>query len=136
MLPFIELRGAIPIGIAQGMPFWEVWLLSVIGNIIPILPILFLFEPLSEWLLKFSWYNKLYNWLYDRSIRKGSRDLNRYGAFGLFIFTAIPLPTTGAWTAALLATFFRIKLRYSFIAISLGVIVAGLLVAGISGLFF
>lgn len=134
MLPFIELRGSIPVGIAMGLPFWDVWLLSIIGNLIPILPILILFQPVSKVLLRFKWYQRIYNWLYARSVKKGSRKLNRNGALGLFLFTAIPLPTTGAWTAAFLASFFQIKLKYSFLAISLGVIFAGFIIAGISEL--
>lgn len=136
MLPFFELRGSIPIGIGLGMPFWEVWLLSVIGNLIPILPILILFQPVSQMLLKFSWYRNMYQFLYQRTIKKGKDSLDRYGAFGLFLFTAIPLPTTGAWSAAFLASFFQIKIYYAFPAIAFGVIFAGFLVAGLSQIIF
>lgn len=129
MLPIIELRGSIPIGIAIGMPFWEVWVLSIIGNMIPIFPILVLFQPVSQFLFKFKWYTRMYNWIYNHSMKKGKDTLNRYGAFGLFVFTAIPVPSTGAWTAAFLASFFRIKIQYSFPAIAFGVIAAGFIVA-------
>lgn len=127
MLPIIELRGAIPIGIGLGMPIWEVLFLSIVGNLIPILPILLLFKPISKLFLRFEWYNNFYNWLYKRSLDKGKSKLDKYGAAGLFLLTAIPLPTTGAWTASLVASFLGIKIRYSFIAISLGVVVAGII---------
>jgi len=136
MLPFIELRGSIPVGIGIGMPFWEVWTLSVIGNMIPILPILLLFRPISEFLNKFQWYHKIYQWICQRTIKKGKDTLDKYGALGLFIFTAIPLPTTGAWTAAFLASFFRIKIKYAFPAITGGVVFAGFIVAIFSHLLF
>lgn len=136
MLPFIELRGAIPIGMSLGMPFWEVWIFSIIGNIIPILPILILFQPISKLLLRFKWFQRLYDWLYQRSARKGKDQLNRYGAVALFLFTAIPLPTTGAWSAALIASFFQIKIRYAFFSILLGVISAAFLVGGLSHMLF
>ena len=136
MLPFIELRGAIPIGIGFGLPFWEVLIISIIGNIIPVLPILFLFQPMSNILLRFRWYQRLYNKVYIRTTRKGKENLDKYGALGLFLFTAIPLPTTGAWSAALLATFFRVKLSYAFLAIASGVVAAGIIMSTISHLVF
>lgn len=134
MLPFIELRGSIPIGISLGLPFWEVFLLSVFGNMIPILPLLILFEPISRIFMRFNWYRRMYQWSYRRTLRKGKNNLDRYGAFGLFIFTAIPLPTTGAWSAALLATFLRVKISYAFPAIALGVVFAGFIMGIASNL--
>ncbi len=136
MLPFIELRGSIPIGVGLHMPLIEVLTISIIGNIIPILPILFLFQPISKILLRFSWYQKMYHWLYNRSVKKGQDKINRYGALGLLIFTAIPLPTTGAWSAAFLASFFQIKIKYAFLAIALGVVFAGIIVISLSNLLF
>ncbi len=129
MLPFFELRGSIPIGIAMDMSFWKVWTISIIGNLFPILPILILFQPISQFFIRFQWYRNLYQWFYRRTMKKGKDKLEKYGAMGLFLFTAIPLPTTGAWTAAFLASFFRIRIQYAFTAISMGVIVAGSLVA-------
>lgn len=136
MLPFIELRGAIPIGIGFGLPFWEVLFVSIIGNIIPVLPILILFQPISNILLRFKWYRRLYDKVYERTTRKGKKNLDKYGALGLFLFTAIPLPTTGAWSAALLATFFRVRIEYAFLAISFGVVTAGIIMTLISHLVF
>ncbi len=136
MLPFIELRGAIPIGIGFGLPFWEVLIISIIGNIIPILPILFLFQPISNILLRFRWYQSLYSKVYERTTKKGKKNLDKYGALGLFLFTAIPIPTTGAWSAALLATFFQVKLSYAFLAIASGVVAAGIIMSTISHLVF
>ncbi|MGD9677272.1 MAG: COG2426 family protein [Vulcanibacillus sp.] len=135
MLPIVELRGAIPIGLGLGVPLWEVLIFSIIGNLIPIIPILVLFQPISKIFLRFKWYNKFYNWLHRRSLSKGKSKLDKYGAAGLFIFTAIPLPTTGAWTASFIASFFGIKIKYSFIAITLGVIVAGIIVTIFSNVF-
>jgi len=132
MLPFIELRGSVPVGIGYGLPFWEVYLISVIGNIVPILPILILFQPISKILMRYNWYQRMYQWLYKRTVKKGKDNLDRYGALGLMLFTAVPLPTTGAWTAAFLATFFQIKIKYAFPAIAAGVIIAGFIVGGLS----
>ncbi|MCF6092758.1 small multi-drug export protein [Microaerobacter geothermalis] len=127
-LPFIELRGALPIGIAMGIPFWKVLLLSIIGNLLPVFPLLLLFQPVSDCLSRrFAWYRRMYDWLYQRTMKK-SKDVEKYGAIGLSIFTAVPLPTTGAWSACFAASFFNISLRYSFPAIAIGIVIAGVVV--------
>jgi uncharacterized membrane protein len=125
--PVLELRGAIPIALSVfHMPFWEAYVLSVIGNMLPVLPLLFLFQPLSNYLVRFVWYKRFYDWLYERTLRRG-KDIQKYGAIGLILFTAVPLPTTGAWTACLAASFFKIRIRYAFVSIFIGVIIAGML---------
>ncbi len=135
-LPFIELRGALPVGMSLfHMGFWEAFMLSVAGNILPVLPLLILFRPMSRWMMRFSWYEKFYDWLYHRTLKK-SESVEKYGALGLILFTAVPLPTTGAWTACVAASLFDIKIKYSFPAISLGVVIAGFLVGGLSKSIF
>lgn len=131
-LPVVELRGAIPLAMALGMPASKAFFLGVIGNIIPIIPLLLLLKPLTEFLTKhFSIFAKFFNWLHQRTLNK-SDQVKRYGALGLIFFTAIPLPTTGAWTACIAAILFQIPLKFSFPAISLGVLLAGTLMTLIS----
>lgn len=122
--PILELRGGIPLGLGFGFTFWKTLLLSLCGNILPILPVLILFKPVSEILLKYRWYRSFYNWLYGRTMNK-SAQVRKYGAIGLILFTAIPLPTTGAYTACVAASLFALPIRYSFPAITCGVILAG-----------
>jgi len=123
--PILELRGGIPLGLGLGFSFWKTLGLSLLGNIIPILPTLILFQPLSKFLLRFNWYQRFYSWLYGRTIKK-SANVQKYGALGLIIFTAIPLPTTGAYSACVAASIFALPVRYSFPAIACGVLIAGL----------
>lgn len=122
--PVLELRGGIPLGLGFGFSFWKTLLLSLFGNILPILPVLILFQPISKYLLKYSWYVRFYNWLYGRTLKK-SDQVKKYGFLGLILFTAIPIPTTGAYSACAAASFFAIPIRYALPAIITGVVLAG-----------
>ncbi len=122
--PILELRGGIPLGLGFGFSFWKTLILALCGNILPILPTLILFQPLSKILLRYRWYKRFYSWLYGRTVKK-SDNVQKYGALGLILFTAIPLPTTGAYTACVAASIFALPLRYSFLSIAAGVIIAG-----------
>lgn len=127
-LPIAELRGSIPLGLSFGMPISKAFLLSVIGNIIPVAPALFLLEPVSNKLRKFKSWARFFNWLFERTKKKADT-IQKYEALGLAIFVAIPLPMTGAWSGVMAASLFKIRFRYAFIAITAGVIFAGLIVA-------
>lgn len=132
MTPVVELRGAIPLGLALGIPPAEVFLLSLIGNILPIPFILLGIRCLLNEIKKIP---RLHNWI-DHKGKKGAGLLNekiqRWGWLGLMIFVAIPLPGTGAWTGALAASFLSLKFWPSLLAIVGGVFIAGLLVTGAS----
>lgn len=127
-LPIAELRGAIPLGLSLGIPISKSFLLAVIGNILPIVPALFLLEPVSNKLRKFKIWARFFNWLFERTKKKADT-IQKYEALGLAIFVAIPLPMTGAWSGVIAASLFKIRFRYAFIAITAGVILAGLIVA-------
>ena len=129
-LPITELRGAIPLGLSFGMPIIKAFWLSVLGNIIPIAPALFLLDPVSQRLRKFKIWSRFFDWLFERT-KKKSDAIQKYEALGLAIFVAIPLPMTGAWSGVVAASLFKIKFRYAFIAIALGVVGAGLIVSGL-----
>jgi uncharacterized membrane protein len=125
-MPILELRGGLPIAYAYyEFSLLKALLLSILGNLLPIIPLLFLFQPISNWLMRFKVYEKLYSWLYKRTIKK-SGNVEKYGAIGLILFTAIPLPTTGAYSACVAAGIFAIRFKYAFLAISAGVVIAGL----------
>lgn len=127
-LPISELRGAIPLGLSFGMPLAKVFWLSVFGNLIFVAPALFLFDPISRCLRKFKIWAKFFDWVFERT-KKNSEAIQKYEALGLAIFVAVPLPMTGAWSGVIAATLFKIKFRYAFIAIALGVVGAGVIVA-------
>lgn len=126
-LPIIELRGGMPLGTVLGLSFKDAYMYSLLGNIIPIAPILLLFAPFSKWALKYSFYERLYGWLGDRAETKGDK-VKKYGPIGLILFTAVPLPTTGAFTACAVAVFFFIPFRQAFVSISIGVLIASVIV--------
>ncbi|WP_078545403.1 COG2426 family protein [Litchfieldia alkalitelluris] len=128
-IPILELRGGLPLAyIYYDLSLLTSALLSIVGNILPIVPLLLLFKPISSILMRFSWYKKMYDWLYHRTMSKSGK-VEKYGAIGLILFTALPLPTTGAWSACVAASIFAIPFRYAFIAISTGVVIAAVIVS-------
>ncbi len=132
-LPISELRGAIPLALSFGMPMAKAFWLSILGNIIFVAPALFLLEPVSNKLRKFKIWSRFFNWLFERT-KKNSDAIQKYEAVGLAIFVAVPLPMTGAWSGVVAASLFKIRFRYAFIAIVLGVIGAGLIVSTLCAL--
>ncbi|NQT21911.1 MAG: small multi-drug export protein [Candidatus Omnitrophica bacterium] len=126
-LPISELRGAIPAAIAFGFTPLKAYCVAFIGNVLPIMPLLFLFEPVSNALRRFPLWKRFFDWLFERTKRKASL-VERFEAIGLILFVAIPLPITGAWTGCIAATLFKIRFRYAFPAIVCGVAIAGLIV--------
>lgn len=131
MMPVVELRGAIPFGVSLGMNWREVYLISVIGNIIPVPFIILFFRPLIEYFEKTKLFGKIASKLKRRTHSK-IEGLNKYKILGLFLFVAIPLPGTGAWTGAAIAGLLKMRIKHSFFPIFMGVIVAGVLMMGIS----
>jgi len=128
MAPISELRGAIPLALVHfGMSWPKAYLLSVAGNIIPIIFILYFLESLQRWLRRFPSADKFITWWFGH-IRRRSRLVEKYEALGLVLFVAIPLPVTGAWTGSMAAWLFGIRFRLAFPAIALGVLIAGVLV--------
>lgn len=125
-LPIIELRGGLPAGALLGLSFESALVYSILGNLLPIAPILLLFRPISKWLVRFNFYDRFYHWLYSRTMSK-SYKLEKYGAFGLVLFTAVPFPTTGAYSACLAAILFFIPFRVAFLSISVGVLVSAVI---------
>ena len=131
MTPILELRGAIPYGLACGLPFWPVFAVALVGNMLPI-PFLILFtRPVFAVLRRSRILGRLIERLERRAHLKGQK-VNRYQALGLFILVAIPLPGTGAWTGALVAAFLDMRMRNALPAITLGVLAAGIIVALVS----
>ncbi|MBL7118169.1 MAG: small multi-drug export protein [Candidatus Syntrophoarchaeum sp.] len=128
MIPFGELRTSIPfaIGIYEMGPE-QAFVLSVIGNMLPVVPLLLFLDPVSNWLRRYNIFDRFFNWLFSRTRRYNNR-MEKYGSLGLIPFVAIPLPVTGAWTACAVAFVFGIRSRYAFAAIFAGVIIAGIAV--------
>jgi len=124
MLPISELRGSMIYAASVEMPLRVALPLSIIGNLIPVLPILLLLGPISEWGSRFPLGKRFFDWLFARA-RSKSEKVKRYETFGLTLFVCIPLPVTGAWTGAAIAFVLGIKTRDAFLAITAGVLIAG-----------
>ncbi|MBS4016019.1 MAG: small multi-drug export protein [Candidatus Latescibacteria bacterium] len=132
MLPVIELRGAIPLGINfYNLVWYKVVILAIIGNLLPVLPILFLLDKVSRLLSHISVFRKFFDWLFTRT-RKRSKIIEEYKMLGLTLFVAIPLPVTGAWTGSVAAFLLGLKILPSFLAILFGVLIAAVIVTGLS----
>ena len=129
MVPVIELRGAIPFGVAAGITVQQALTCAIIGNLIPIPFILLFLRKVFLWMRKISpGFENLVEKLESRAkSKKGIVD--KYEIIGLIILVAIPLPGTGAWTGALVATVLDIRMRRALPAITVGVIIAGILVS-------
>ena len=129
MVPVFELRGAIPVGVAAGLPFWIVFITAILGNLLPV-PFLILFtRRMFEWLRKKSAFlERLVSRLEKKAAAKEDL-LKKYELLGLCILVAIPLPGTGAWTGSLVAAVFDIRLKHAFPAIALGVLIAAVIVS-------
>ena len=128
MIPIAELRASIPFAIGiYKMGVAQAFILSVFGNMLPVVPLLLFLDPVSNWLRRYSLFDSFFNWLFART-RRYNESMEKYGALGLTPFVAIPLPVTGAWTACAVAFVFGIRFRYAFPAILAGVIIAGMIV--------
>lgn len=129
MIPVFELRGAIPVGVAAGLPFWTVFLTAFLGNLLPV-PFLILFtRRVFEWLRTKSALLERFVSRLERKAASKEDLLKKYELLGLCILVAIPLPGTGAWTGSLVAAVFDIRLKHAFPAIALGVLIAGIIVS-------
>ena len=165
ILPIVELRGAIPVGAALGMPFYWNYILSVVGNLLPVPFILLFITKLMDFLRRFKTFRPLVDWIRRKADKYSSKVIKdadnsaaievasdegaeavptqskafspirkmTWGVFtALAVFVAVPLPGTGAWTGALIASVFNLPKRHSLVAIALGVFVSGIIMTLVS----
>ena len=133
MIPIVELRGAIPIAEGLGLNIFLYYPIAIIGNMLPV-PFIYLFaRKVLEWGKGKKLIGKFFTWCLEKG-EKGGEKLrktagNRGIFFALLIFVGIPLPGTGAWTGTLAASFLKIDFKTSIIAITLGVLLAGIIMS-------
>ena len=133
MLPIIELRGAIPIAEGMGLNIFWYYIIAIIGNILPV-PIIYLFaRKVLEWGKDKKIIGKFFTWCLEKGEKGGEKLRKTAGNTGIFwallIFVGIPLPGTGAWTGTLAASFLKLDFKTSIFAVTLGVILAGIIMS-------
>lgn len=114
-----------------GMNPFAGFIISFLGNILPIPFILLLINWIFKVLKKVPGINKIIFWLEEKTLKKRDK-IDKYGIWGLLLFVAIPLPGTGGWTGALLASLLQLDKKKSFGVISIGVFIAGLIISVLS----
>jgi uncharacterized membrane protein len=139
MIPVLELRASIPVGVALGLHPLAAYGLSVLGNLVPVPFIVLFIRPLFDWMKA---HMPKFNGFIARMEAKAESKremIRKWQLLGLAVLVAVPLPGTGAWTGALIAALLDIRIRRAFPAIAAGVAAAGIIVSlltfGVSGLF-
>src|SRR4030043_2182042 len=125
MVPWLEARYVIPFAMLHyGWQWWQAFPLAIAGNIFPIPVILLFFKFVEKFLRRYTFWTRIMDWLFVRTRKKADSKIRKYEYLGLFVFVALPIPFTGAWTGALIAYLFNLKFGRSLIAIFIGVISA------------
>lgn len=135
MIPVIELRGAIPIGVFTfNLNYIEAFICSFIGNIIPVYFIVKYIRPLFDFFGRWKPFKIIIDWASEKATKKIEENtrLQNFAALGIFLFVAIPLPGTGAWIGSLIANFLDLPPKKAIPPIVLGVITAGIIVLAIT----
>jgi len=134
MLPVGELRGAIPFALAvYDMPFWKVFLFAVIGNMVPVIFILWLLDPVSKFLMERSKImNRLFTWLFEKTRKKHSEKFKKWEELALITFVAIPLPVTGGWSGSVAAFVFGVPFKKALPLIFIGILISAGIVSLLS----
>lgn len=126
MVPVLELRGAIPVGIAAGLPPVVACVTAILGNLVPVPFVMLLIRRIFDWLRNTRFFGPKIIWVERRAHLKG-RIVRKYRLLGLVVLVGIPLPGTGAWTGALVASLLDIRMRNAMPAILIGLVMAALI---------
>ena len=136
MVPLIELRGGVPYAVLMGLDYWTALVICVIGNMLPVPIIYFFARKVLEWGRDKKYIGKFFTYCIEKGERGGQKLRNRAGRQGLFIalllFVGIPVPGTGAWTGTLAASFLNMGIKSTSLAVSLGVVLAGIIMGAVS----
>ena len=135
MTPILEIRGAIPLGVAMGLDYWSAYICSFIGNIIPIFFIVKYIRPLFNFFSRWKFFKRIIDFATEKANKKIKENPKLQTAvfFALYVFVAIPIPTTGAWVGSLIANFLDLPVKKAFPPLALGVATAGFIVLAATG---
>ena len=136
MVPLIELRVAVPMAVTMDLDYWTALVVCVIGNMLPV-PIIYLFaRKVLLWGANKKFIGKFFTYCLTKGEKGGQKLVAKTGRGGLFLalllFVGIPLPGTGAWTGTLGASFLKMGIRSTTLAVSLGVVLAGIIMTLLS----
>lgn len=131
MLPLTELRGAIPIGIAMDLNPIAVYIASVIGSTIVSIPLILTFRHILNFFRNIDIFLPLVKKV-DNKIESGMKRLKSISILGIILFVGIPLPTTGTWTAAAIASILKMRIKTSLLGVLIGNMMSGIIVSLIS----
>ena len=131
MLPLTELRGAIPIGIAMDLNPIAVYIASVIGSTIVSIPLILTFRHILNFFRNIDIFLPLVKKV-DSKIESGMKRLKSISILGIILFVGIPLPTTGTWTAAAIASILKMRIKTSLLGVLIGNMMSGIIVSLIS----
>lgn len=126
LFPIIELRGGLIAAALLDLDPLVSFLFCFLGNILPIPFILWLIKGILNWMRETKLFGKIVRWL-DKKVDKKKAQIEKYGFWGIVIFVGIPLPGTGAWTGCLIAAMLDMDKKKSFLAATLGVLLAGVI---------
>lgn len=136
MVPLIELRGGVPIAVGLGLDYWTALAVCVIGNMLPVPIIYFFARKVLLWGCDKKYIGKFFTFCIEKGERGGQKLKAKAGRGGLFValllFVGIPLPGTGAWTGTLAASFLNMGIKSTSLAVSLGVVLAGIIMGVVS----
>lgn len=131
MVPVIELRGAIPLGIAMNLNPVYVYIYCLIASSLVAIPVVLVFRQVIDYLRHRKYFNQLIRWV-DRKIEIREKKLKEVSIVGLIIFVGVPLPTTGSWSAAALASIFKMRIKDALLGIFIGNAIAGAIILTVS----
>ena len=136
MVPLVELRGAVIYAVGMDMPYWPSLIVCVLGNMLPVPIIYFFARKVLIWGADKRYIGKFFTFCLEKGEKAGQKLVQATGRGGLFIalmlFVGIPIPGTGAWTGTLGASFLNMGIKSTALAVSLGVVMAGIIMGAAS----
>lgn len=133
LMPILELRGGLIAAALLGLEPLPSYIISIIGNVLPVPFILLLITKILEWMKnsKIGFLNKIANWLNEK-VEKHKGQIEKFGYLGVVLFVGIPLPGTGAWTGSLIASVLGMDRKKTFLAVMFGIVMASIIMMLIS----
>ena len=130
-MPIFEVRGGIPLGIYRELPLIEMLPVAIAANVLIVIPVLLWFNPVADWLMERGIFTGIVRRLIARA-RSKKPMVDKYGVFAVTLFVAVPLPVTGAWTGALVASVFEMNVWRAVACMFFGVVIASTIVTALT----